>query len=685
MRSSRTETCLLRRSLFSVLVVSTVTTAASAAAPPPVVLLYHNDHKVRIAAIQLLAAEEDSSLIDDLIRAKSVENYTPVHNAYRTHLLRLADLRSLPDGMNWKTWLAAEVEARRLEIDYLPMDPAAADESYRGELQPFASQIGPEKFDEMSQRLTSPTGKAPDGDALRYMIANDHLPEVQEFVAGVWLAKTLARKDLNINLLAYYLNGLANPGPLRDKINASVIACLQSDDVTTVANALNLIAGVEGFSTVFQVPNAEPHVRKHLESQHILIAEQAERAMKRIAPEEMAEEVTYAEAFRDLYDQLGRSYPCFQLKDIDWQAVGDELLPRAEKVETDDEFGLLCMELVARLEDSHAALQPASARLPQIPFPQWDPGFACLLDDKARPVVYYVDRGSPAEKAGVAIGMTVTKIGGVPADKVMESWMEQITRYVGYSSSRYMRYQAARMFCRQMTQGQIVNVEFEQLDGEKVTHDLPCTLGVRYLPRLPVPIPGIADAGNVSWTMLDDEIGYIYVRRIRSDLPEQLDRAAAELKEAKGIIVDVRGNSGGGFDASRAYRNFEFDDDQEPHRPRFHGPMALLLDARCISAGEGWASWFIAEDRAQTFGETTAGASARKTTYPLKNGLYGVRFPVKAYTGFLDRPIERRGLEPDVRRRQEAAALAAGRDTVLEAAREYLLGSDGMQEGRARD
>ena len=50
-----------------------------------------------------------------------------------------------------------------------------------------------------------------------------------------------------------------------------------------------------------------------------------------------------------------------------------------------------------------------------------------------------------------------------------------------------------------------------------------------------------------------------------------------------------------------------------------------------------------------------------------------VTFPVKAYRGFLDRPIERRGLEPDVPLRQTAEDLAAGRDTVLEAARRYLL------------
>ena len=46
-----------------------------------------------------------------------------------------------------------------------------------------------------------------------------------------------------------------------------------------------------------------------------------------------------------------------------------------------------------------------------------------------------------------------------------------------------------------------------------------------------------------------------------------------------------------------------------------------------------------------------------------------------AYRGFLDRPIERRGLEPDVPVRQSARDLAAGRDTVLEAARRFLLDS----------
>ncbi|MBN2474932.1 MAG: hypothetical protein JXB62_10020 [Pirellulales bacterium] len=395
------------------------------------------------------------------------------------------------------------------------------------------------------------------------------------------------------------------------------------------------------------------------------------------------ERAGYEETLIDLHRHLGQSYPCLELKKIDWQAVGETLLPQAKEVTTDEQFGLLCLELVARLEDSHAVVGEGTANPPTPPFPQWDPGFACLIDDRQQPVVYYVDGNSPAEAAGVCVGMTVLSVNGLAAGEAIQQCMQHTRKYWGYSSDRYLRYQAARWFPRQMERGAKVTVEVQSPDGKKQTLEMPATLGVRYLPRLPVPIAGVSDSGNVSWTMLDDQIGYIYVRRIRADLTEQLDRAVAQLKDARGMIVDVRGNSGGGFDASRAHRNFAPDDDQEPERPRFHGPMALVIDSRCISAGEGWASWFIAHRRARVFGEATAGASARKQTYTLKNGLYTVTFPVKAYRGFLSRPIERRGLEPDVPLRQSAGDLTEGRDTVLEAARTHLLGeSSGSGAGR---
>jgi carboxyl-terminal processing protease len=215
----------------------------------------------------------------------------------------------------------------------------------------------------------------------------------------------------------------------------------------------------------------------------------------------------------------------------------------------------------------------------------------------------------------------------------------------------------------------------EEIDGKRRTVEPAALLSIRYLPRLPVPIKGITDSADLSWVMLENQVGYVYVRRITQGLAPGLDRAIKGLAGMKGLIIDVRGNSGGGFEASTGFQNFDLSPGAivEPERPLFRGQIALLIDERTISVGEGWASWFIAKERARVFGTTTAGASARKETYTVSNGLYKVVVPVKAYTGFLDRPIERRGLEPDVEVRCRAHDLAEGRDTVVETAIKWLL------------
>ncbi|HUU21535.1 MAG TPA: hypothetical protein VM389_03280, partial [Phycisphaerae bacterium] len=278
---------------------------------------------------------------------------------------------------------------------------------------------------------------------------------------------------------------------------------------------------------------------------------------------------TYERAFLDLYLALGRQYPCFQLKGIDWRAVGGAMLPRVKEVKTDEQFGLLCMELIARLEDSHALLGSGTAAPPAPPLPRWDPGLACLIDDRGRPVVYFVDKGGPAGEAGVKVGETIVSINDTEAGAAIRETMKLLSRYCGYSSDRYLQYHAARFFLRQMDRGAKVRLVLAGPGPDETRRvELPATLGVRYLPRLPVPIKGVGDSGNVSWTMLEGNVGYIYVRRIQPDLIASLDKAIGALQGARGLIVDVRGNSGGGFDGSRAFRNFDADDKAEPDRPR---------------------------------------------------------------------------------------------------------------------
>lgn len=653
------------------------TSVQQKAALAKIALLYHVNPDVRKKAIITIAEMGDPNLIDDLIRAHSVEAYNPVHSVYGSVLPPLTGVRKIAQKGTWKAWLAGEAKAGRLKIDYIPVDVNYLDPAEQTQIQSFATRLGPEHFDEMAEILTTrPHDRRKFYEAMRYIVANDNSSKVQQFLTGNWLIELLEQRNIDINTIAYFLNGLANPGPLRHAIDTQVRTCLESENPVVVANTLHLLAGVEGFSTVFTISGVEEKVKKLLDSPDKNVALQARRAMQTINPtaEGLTSTISYEETFIDLHKTLGRRYPCFELKSIDWKAVGAEFLPRIEKVKSDEQFGLLCVELVAKLEDSHAHLLEGSAKVPDISFPQWDPGFACLMDDQERPVVYYIDKGSPAEKAGVKVGMVVNSVNAEEAEEVIKKTIRLWTMYIGYSSERYMRYHAYRFFVRQKEKGAVVKLEMLDDKGQVHNFELPATLGVRYLPRLPVPNGGIKDSADISWKMLDDNIGYIYVRRIRSNLISSLDKAVGELKNASGLVIDVRGNSGGGFDSRRAHLNFALNrDSEEPQRPRYKGPIALLIDSRCISAGEGWASWFVANKRARLFGETTAGASSRKTIYELKNGLYKVKFPVKAYKGYLARPIERLGLKPDVPILQNRQDIIKRRDTVLGVAKRYLL------------
>jgi RNA polymerase sigma factor (sigma-70 family) len=392
-------------------------------------------------------------------------------------------------------------------------------------------------------------------------------------------------------------------------------------------------------------------------------------------PEETPELAkTFAPALEALHEHIGQVYPGFRAKGIDWAKVGKELAPRATKVKTVHEFGLLVLELVARMEDSHAVVTAGSASPPQPDLRGWGAGIGCLIDERGLPVVYSIDRGSSAEKRGITLGMTIISVNGASAAETMRTWMEQTRRYYGYSSERTLNYDAARGFLCQATRGAKFSLKTADVDGRERTFELVADRLPRSAPKLPVPRAGINENANISWTKLDGGIGYIYVRRIQAGLEGSLDQALIDFGDIKGLIIDVRGNTGGGFDTSTAFVNFDRSPSkaEKTRRPKYSGPIAILIDERCISAGEGWTSWFVAQKRAKLFGATTAGASCRKEIYSLTNGLFRVVVPVKAYTGFLDRPIERQGIEPAVLVRCTPSDLAHGRDTVALAAAAWL-------------
>ena len=88
--------------------------------------------------------------------------------------------------------------------------------------------------------------------------------------------------------------------------------------------------------------------------------------------------------------------------------------------------------------------------------------------------------------------------------------------------------------------------------------------------------------------------GYVHVRRCKGDLPAQMDTALASVGDAPGLVLDFRGNSGGGFDHDDflgrfvpkgeriAFNKGYASTGEQP----YGGPVVVIVDATIRSAGE---------------------------------------------------------------------------------------------------
>ena len=97
---------------------------------------------------------------------------------------------------------------------------------------------------------------------------------------------------------------------------------------------------------------------------------------------------------------------------------------------------------------------------------------------------------------------------------------------------------------------------------------------------------------------LESGFGYIYLRRIDETIEKGIAAAMEAHGDVDGWIVDLRGNTGGGYDRSL-----------KTLIGRLKKPVAAIIDAGCISAGETVARDLVNECGARLFGTTSAGSS----------------------------------------------------------------------------
>jgi carboxyl-terminal processing protease len=368
----------------------------------------------------------------------------------------------------------------------------------------------------------------------------------------------------------------------------------------------------------------------------------------------------------------------FAVKGIDWAAVGEQFRREAKEVKDELAHVKLCNRLVARLRDAHAGLMDLKLEFPdEAQGRRWTGPGVHLIAIGERVLVRQAF--GAAREAGLSQGTQVEKIDGFPAPRWLEQAVERASDRRGYSTAQMALYEACHAGLGDW-EGTKIGLDVVR-EGAPTHVELVRSGGPNYVPLGPIfPPKELQTLGRQRFGRTAAGFGYIHLRDVLEELPEQLDKMLPTLGDAPGLILDTRANGGGGCDheavfgrfipAGKRWRQYRGAGGQP-----FTRSMVVIVDAGVRSAGETVAGMFKEDGRALMIGDTpTAGMSSQKTVITVPSGLFSVRFSVASNKGRFNggRGIEGIGVPPHEVTPYEPADLAGGVDTQIRRAEEFL-------------
>jgi hypothetical protein len=379
---------------------------------------------------------------------------------------------------------------------------------------------------------------------------------------------------------------------------------------------------------------------------------------------------SYAGDLEAFVKEVDKSYPFFDLKKIrkQWKASKKDFMKRAKACKSDDEFILLVWDAVKVLRDAHIQVKVKSGKYPTVE-KEYLPGISFLPASEDRVIVMHPPRG---RESTLPSGTVVTKIDGKPARKVLDDQAAAEWEAGGWFSSP----QRARLFVYRTPlcgkKGESVTLSY--LDGKKektvkLRRELEPS-GWPHTYHLPKDLK--SHGRSFYYSQLESGVGYMYWRRIDESIWTGIPKALAAFPETKGWIVDIRGNAGGGYDAELVglIKNL----------PR---PVAAIMDAGCISAGETVARDLVKLADARLFGTKTAGSSTSKRMWEFPSGIASIRFSTRSRYGPDGKPIEFNGVAPHEVVEPDPEEVLAGKNSEILRAEEWVLDPK-QQRGRKK-
>ena len=375
---------------------------------------------------------------------------------------------------------------------------------------------------------------------------------------------------------------------------------------------------------------------------------------------------------------------------VNWNAVRDELRPRAAAARTTGELRGVVREMLGRLGQSHFALIPGTGETPAAAAADLsgDAGLDVRLVGDAL-LVTSVEPEGAAGQAGVKPGWKLVTAGGLaiapaladlpaePRRRSVEAWRVAQERLRGPAGTTvFVTFQDGNGHLHDLT------LERQREAGEPVT--------IGHLPTMFVRVESERRALPRGRTA-----GVIRFNVWMPSVDREFQKAIDAHRGADGIVIDLRGNPGGlagmlmgisgHFVAERKAlgtmrtRDSELSFLANPRRVSaagervepYAGPVAILVDAMSGSASECFTGGMQGIRRARVFGQVSMGQALPALFNKLPNG----DVLIHAYGDFVAADgtrLEGRGVVPDVVVPLTRPALLEGRDEVLETALHWI-------------
>jgi carboxyl-terminal processing protease len=388
------------------------------------------------------------------------------------------------------------------------------------------------------------------------------------------------------------------------------------------------------------------------------------------------------QVFEEVWGTINEKYYDPALHGVDWKAVHDRYRPRVDSLANDEEFYALLNQMTAELRDAHTRVRSPRQNQERKKQQATTAG-VIVYEVEGTPVVFDVNPDSEAARAGVLPGMVVRTVNDQPIPQAIAKAREEI---VASSTERAMRILSYALL----------------ISGEPGTS---LKLGLTRADGTPFAVTlmrqTISAAPRFNARLLPSGYAYIRFNRFRPPVAKQLKEALEQFKDAPGLILDLRTNSGGDSEEGMRVAGYFFNEKValaslvtrtgkapsalfglvsfpkvleagEKSKQLYANPMVVLINEGTGSTSEVVVSGVQEQGRAYIVGTQSCGCVLGVMKHRDLKGGGELSVSEVGFVTPKGRTLEGNGVTPDRTVGLTLSDLQSKRDAALEEAEKYL-------------